>query len=169
MASPSQQPSAQQARFDSPEQEVFLHLWRTFDCLKALEDQLFTQHDLSAQQYNALRLLQQVAPDGMQTMELGRRLISRAPDTTRMLDRLGKRGLIQRTRHETNRRVVEISLTDAGQQLLASMAEAVLEMHQQQLGHLRPDQRQQLVELLKLARQPHEDASCDWLQDSLEG
>ncbi|QDS88589.1 Transcriptional regulator SlyA [Rosistilla ulvae] len=165
MASPAKSPTAQQARFDSPEQEVFLHLWRTYDCLKAVEEQLFAQHDLSAQQYNALRLLQQVAPDGMQTMELGRRLISRAPDTTRMLDRLQKRGLIQRTRRVENRRVVEIGLTEQGHALLASMADAVLEMHRQQLGHLDSAQRHQLIDLLKSARRPHEDASCDWLED----
>ncbi|QDV68911.1 Transcriptional regulator SlyA [Rosistilla carotiformis] len=165
MASPAKSFNAQHARFDSPEQEVFLHLWRTYDCLKAVEEQLFSQHDLSPQQYNALRLLQQVAPDGMQTMELGRRLISRAPDTTRMLDRLEKRGLIQRTRRAENRRVVEIGLTDHGHALLTQLAEAVLAMHQQQLGHLDTNQRHQLIELLKVARRPHEDASCDWLDD----
>ncbi|QDU92804.1 MarR family winged helix-turn-helix transcriptional regulator [Lignipirellula cremea] len=151
--------------FDSPEQEVFLHLWRTFDCLKKLEEQLFGQYDLSAQQYNALRLLQAVFPAGTQTMDLGRRLISRGPDTTRMLDRLEKRGLISRSRLPDNRRVVEIFITDQGQQLLQEMAPAVLEMHQRQLGHLSGPQQRQLVKLLKRSRQPHEDATCDWLED----
>ena len=32
-------------RFDSLEQEVFLNLWRTYDRLRALEDDLFGQHD----------------------------------------------------------------------------------------------------------------------------
>ncbi len=154
----------QQSRFDSPEQEVYLHLWRTYDCLKAVEDSLFVQYDLSAQQYNVLRLLQQVAPGSMQTMELGRRMISRAPDTTRMLDRLEKRGLIQRSRLPENRRVVEIAITKQGQSLLKEMARAVLEMHQRQLGHLSVAQQKQFVQLLKLAREPHEDATCDWLE-----
>jgi hypothetical protein len=46
-----------QRRFDSPEQEAFLGLWRTFDRLRALEEGLFARFDLTPQQYNALRLL----------------------------------------------------------------------------------------------------------------
>lgn len=158
------QPNIEQVHFDSPEQEVYLQLWRTYDCLKALEESLFVQYDLSAQQYNVLRLLQTVAPGTMQTMELGRRLISRAPDTTRMLDRLEKRSFIQRSRLPENRRVVEIAITKQGQALLVKMANAVVKMHQSQLSHLTMSQQKQLVKLLKRAREPHEDASCDWLE-----
>lgn len=153
------------AAFDSPEQEVFLNLWRTYDCLKVIEEELFSRYNLSAQQYNVLRLLQAAVPGGMQTMELGRRLISRGPDTTRMLDRLEKRGLINRTRLADNRRVVEVVITGQGSQLLIEMADAVVSMHQQQLGHLSSTQQQQLVHLLRRARAPHEDNSCDWLED----
>ncbi|EMI20572.1 transcriptional regulator, MarR family [Rhodopirellula maiorica SM1] len=148
---------------DSPAQEVYLHLWRSYDRLRAIEDDLFGQYELSAQQYNALRLLSVVAPAGMQTMEIARQSISRMPDMTRLLDRLQKRGLISRARMAENRRVVEVFITDAGQQLLSKMSTAVLEMHQRQLGHLSPNQQKQLVKLLKLARKPHEDTTCDWL------
>lgn len=156
--------AVQQPGFDSQEQEVFLQLWRTYDCLKALEDQLFGQYDLSAQQYNALRLLEAASPDGIQTMDLGRRLISRSPDTTRMVDRLEKRGLITRSRLKDNRRVVEITISKAGSQLLSELAESVNEMNQKQLGHLSAQQQKQLVKLLRLARKPHEDSTCDWLE-----
>lgn len=151
--------------FDSPAQEVYLHLWRSYDRLRALEDELFGQYDLSAQQYNALRLLDVAHPAGMQTMEIGRQLISRMPDMTRMLDRLEKRGLIMRRRLLENRRVVEVSISDEGSQLLTEMSDAVLEMHERQFGHLTPNQQRQLVRLLKAAREPHEDATCNWLDD----
>jgi len=150
--------------FDSTEQETFLNLWRTYDCLKAIEEQLFGQYKLTAQQYNALRLLQAAAPAPVPTLALGRKLITRAPDITRMLDRLEKRGLIQRTRRVDNRRVVEVALTEEGDELLSGMADAVRKMHEQQLAHLSARQQEDLVALLRLARKPHEDASCDWLQ-----
>jgi DNA-binding MarR family transcriptional regulator len=149
--------------FDSAVQEVFLQLWRTYDRLKSLEDELFGQHQLSAQQYNALRLLKSARPGSMPTLALGRRLISRSPDMTRMLDRLEKRKLIQRKRKPANRRIVEVSITPAGVTLLDELAEAVNEMHERQLGHLSPAKQRQLIELLKEARQPLEDATCDWL------
>lgn len=152
--------------FDSSAQEVYLHLWRSYDRLRAIEDELFGQYELSAQQYNALRLLEVVFPAGMQTMEIGRQLISRMPDMTRMIDRLEKRGFITRTRLPENRRVVEVFITDAGRKLLSEMSDAVREMHDRQLGHLSLNQQQQLVRLLKAARKPHEDTTCGWLDDS---
>src|SRR6516225_2421525 len=85
-------------RFDSLEQEAFLHLWRTYDKLRALEDILFGRHGLTAQQYNALRLLRGRHPGRVPTIALGGRLISRAPDITRLLDKLEERRLIVRGR-----------------------------------------------------------------------
>src|SRR6059036_3586929 len=90
--------------FDSPEQEVFLNLWRTYDRLRLLEDELFGRHDLTAQQYNVLRLLRAGHPDTVPTLALAARLVSRAPDITRMLDKLEQRGLVARERPADNRR-----------------------------------------------------------------
>ena len=50
-------PTDPRPRFDSLAQEVYLNLWRTYDRLRALEDELFAGYDLTAQQYNVLRLL----------------------------------------------------------------------------------------------------------------
>ncbi len=159
-------PSSPRPAFDSPAQEVYLHLWRSYDRLRAIEDELFGRFDLSAQQYNTLRLLDVVFPSGMQTMEIGRQLISRMPDMTRLLDRLEKRALISRMRLAGNRRVVEALITGAGRDLLREMNHAVLQMHDLQLGHMSRNQQNQLVKLLKLARKPHEDKTCDWLDSN---
>src|SRR5881394_3242524 len=102
----SSRKAGRQPRFDSPEQEVYLNLWRTYDRLRALEDELFADFDLTAQQYNALRLLRSVHPGTLRTLELAERLVSRAPDITRLLDKLEGGGLVARERKEGNRRVV---------------------------------------------------------------
>src|SRR3954469_10024908 len=90
-------------RFDSPQQEAFLSLWRTYDRLKLLEDELFGRCDLTAQQYNALRLLRAVHPRRLPTLALAGQLVSRAPDITRMVDRLAERGLVERERSSEDR------------------------------------------------------------------
>src|SRR5207249_139736 len=105
-------------RFDSLEQEVFLNLWRTYDRLRALEDELFGRYGLTPQQYNVLRLLRAQHPGAVPTLALAHRLVSRAPDITRMLDKLEQRGLVVRQRPAENRRVVLVGLTDAGVALL---------------------------------------------------
>lgn len=149
---------ARKPSFDSTEQEAFLHLWRTYDRLKALEDEVFAPYQLSAQQYNLLRLLGEVRPQAVPTLELQQRLVSRAPDITRMIDKLVARGLVGRHRREDDRRVVEIRLTEAGAKLLDELSGPVQEMHQRQLGHLGEARLQQFIRLLKQARKPHEAA-----------
>ena len=151
-----QNSTSEKQRFDSLEQEAFLNLWRTYDRLKELEDRAFARVDLSAQQYNTLRLLRSVAPDAMQTLDLGSRLISRAPDMTRLLDRLERRGLLSRERRPENRRVVEVRITPEGLALLDDLQADVQEFHREQLGHLDEQSLRQLVDLLHRARQPHE-------------
>src|ERR1051325_5972774 len=137
-------------RFDSLEQEVFLNLWRTYDRLRALEDELFGKHDLTAQQYNAWRLLRSEHPGKIATLDLAGRLISRAPDITRLLDKLEQRGLIERDRPAENRRVVMIGITEAGLALLRDLHEAILQCHVRQLGHLSQKQLKELTALLQL-------------------
>jgi DNA-binding MarR family transcriptional regulator len=149
-------------RFDSLEQEVFLNLWRTYDRLRAFEDALFEQHDLTPQQYNALRLLCAAHPDKLPTLDLAARLVSRAPDITRLLDKLERRGLIDRARPADNRRTVRIGITDAGRTLLDALQAPIQECHGRQLGHLSRKQLDELVALLQAARAPHEDAASAW-------
>lgn len=150
--------AAQPRRFDSLEQEAYLNLWRTYDRLKAIEESLFAEFDLSAQQYNALRLLRDAAPESLPTLALAARLVSRAPDITRLVDRLEARALVRRERPAHNRRVVRIAITAAGDALLDRMAERVVACGTQQLGHLPPADLSTLIELLKAARRPHEAA-----------
>lgn len=148
--------------FDSATQEAYLNLWRTYDRLRGYEDELFGKYDLTPQQYNALRLLRAVSPDSLPTLTLAGRLISRAPDITRLLDHLVKRELILRERKPENRRVVRVGITPAGIALLDQIHEEVRRVNDRQLGHLPADKLRQLVELLKLAREPHEPADSTW-------
>jgi DNA-binding MarR family transcriptional regulator len=155
-------PEKKQQRFDSPEQEAFLNLWRTYDRLKLLEDELFGRYELTAQQYNALRLLRAACPRRVPTLTLAAQLVSRAPDITRLLDRLYQRGLIDRERPATDRRTVCIGITEAGLALLGELAGAVRECHARQLGHMAPGEVAALVDLLRKAREPHEPPDSNW-------
>jgi DNA-binding MarR family transcriptional regulator len=151
-----------QRRFDSPEQEAFLGLWRTFDRLRALEEELFARYELTPQQYNALRLLRAASPETLRTTDLAERLVSRAPDITRLLDKLAERKLIERNRLDTNRREVRVGITAAGRALLDELQEPLRECHARQLGHLTRTQLRDLTALLRAARLPHEDADGSW-------
>ena len=86
------------------------------------------------------------------TLALAGRLVSRAPDITRMLDKLEERDLISRDRPAENRRVVRVGITAAGQDLLRELDVRVRACHARQLGHLSPADLRNLVALLRAAR-----------------
>jgi len=148
--------------FDSLEQEVYLNLWRTYDHLRAMEEAVFGPRGITSQQYNVLRLLaaNHLAP--LPTLTIANRMISKAPDITRMLDKLEAGGWILRTRPVENRRTVLISITSVGIDLLREIAGPLQQCHERQLGHLSNEELTQLAALLRSARKPHEQEKKLW-------
>jgi DNA-binding MarR family transcriptional regulator len=134
-----------------PEEAAFLDLLRTTDLLSRGLIGVLKAEDLSATQYNVLRILRG-APEGLPCGEIANRMITRDPDVTRLLDRLEKRSLISRCRETKDRRTVMVRITPAGLKLLARLDTPVEDGHRRQLGHLGREQLQTLTELLRMAR-----------------
>jgi DNA-binding MarR family transcriptional regulator len=149
-------------RFDSVEQEAFLALWRTYDRLNAVEEELLASVELSPQQYNTLRLLRAAHPRRLPTLSIPGRLISRAPDVSRLLDKLEARGLVDRCKTDSDRRRILVGITRAGSAVLERLDGAIVECHRRQLGHLSRSQLKSLIELLREARLPHEPPESPW-------
>jgi DNA-binding MarR family transcriptional regulator len=105
--------------------------------------------DLSLSQYNVLRILRGAGPEGATCGQVVERLIQRDPDVTRLLDRLERRGLIERNRDSNDRRIVRTCITEAGLELLASLDDAVNLMHARHLGHLSDQQLGDLRRLIE--------------------
>jgi len=104
--------------FESPEQEAALSVVRTSDQLQIRFARLLRQHGLTPSQYNVLRILRGVHPEGHPRCEIARRMLERAPDVTRLIDRLEKRGWVARDRSERDRRLSISRITAAGLDLL---------------------------------------------------
>jgi DNA-binding MarR family transcriptional regulator len=133
------------------EEVAFLELCRTTDMLSRRLAGLLKSEDLSANQYNILRILRG-SPDGLPCGEIGNRMITRDPDITRLLDRLEKRDLISRCRETKDRRMVMARITPEGLKLLARTDEPVRDTHRSQLGHLGRERLRALMELLQDTR-----------------
>jgi DNA-binding MarR family transcriptional regulator len=155
-------PTRPTRRFDSLEQEAYLAMWRTYDRMRSIEDELFVPWEITAQQYNVLRLLRADHPNPVPTLSLVGRLISRAPDITRMLDKLETRHWITRTRSETDRRTVLVGITPEGLDLLEQLTGPLKLCHERQLGHLSQESLRKLINLLGFARAPHESEDSAW-------
>jgi len=82
---------------------------------------LLKPYGLTEPQFNVLRILRGVGPEGLPSLEVGRRMITRIPDVTRLLDRLEAEGLVTRARGASDRRLVIAQLSDKGRNLLAHL------------------------------------------------
>ena len=134
-----------------PEESVFLDLLRTTDMLSRSLVGTLKAEDLSANQYNVLRILRG-ALEGLPCGEIANRMITRDPDITRLLDRLEKRCLISRCRETKDRRMVMARITPEGLKLLSRLDEPIEEAHRKCLGHLGRERLRALTELLQAAR-----------------
>lgn len=128
--------------FDSLEQELFLNLIRTSEWLQGEFARVFKAHGISQPQFNVLKILQVEESAGIPVQRIGRRMSTRAPDVTRLVDRLVESGLVDRYRSEQDRRVVYVRLTEAGQQLIERLSQPLLDAHAATKGHM---ERERLV------------------------
>ena len=105
------------AVFDSEHLKAVLNLKYTAQYFSALGNKELEPYQISTPQYNILRILRGAKKPI--TMKLVKeRMIEKSPNTTRLTDKLLDKGLIERVRCEDDRRVVYVSITDEGLQLL---------------------------------------------------
>jgi DNA-binding MarR family transcriptional regulator len=142
----------QNVPFTSREQEAYLSLLRTADALQSRVEAKLKEFGLTGTQYNALRILRGAGQEGIPCSDIAERMITRDPDITRLLDRLQKRGLVERSRGKKDRRVIYGKITAAGLKLLREL-DAPLEKHGRELlRHVAQATLQQLIDLLELVR-----------------
>lgn len=81
--------------------------------------------DISIQQFNVLRILrgQHAKPANLST--LNERMVTKMSNTTRLVDKLLLKGYVDRITCKSNRRKVEISITEKGANVLKDMDVAV--------------------------------------------
>ena len=138
--------------FDQPAAEAFLNILRSASVLSGPFEHLFKGHGLTSAMYNALRILRGAGVRGKMCHEIGEELVSRVPDVTRLVDRLEKLGLAQRSRCGEDRRVIYVTVTPAGLETLATLDEPVRRMHEVQMGHMSAAELATLSELLVKSR-----------------
>lgn len=125
MAGSLQREIKQMKPFDSIEEEVFLNLQRTAETLMGGLSEVLKAFDLTATQYNVLRILRGAGPAGLPCRDVSERMVTRDPDVTRLLDRLESRAFVERERLTSDRRVVLARIAVAGTDVLALADPAV--------------------------------------------
>lgn len=116
---------------------------------------LLKTEGLSEPQFNVLRILRGAGTQGLPCQKITVLMITRVPDVTRLIDRLQKRGLVTRNRGASgDRRVVLVTITEEGLEMLERLDQPVLELHRIQFSSLEPEEVEMLVRLLNKTGRP---------------
>ncbi len=103
--------------FPNQRVKALLNIKYTASWLDQIGTELLKPHNISEQQYNILRILRGAAKQ-ITVTEVKERMIQTSPNTTRLMDKLCDKKLIDRNRCESDRRVVFVKITKKGLDLL---------------------------------------------------
>jgi len=117
-----------QEKFESPAVEAMLNLLVASDYMARKADEACAEFGITRAQFNVLRILKGVYPDGHPRCEIIRRMLEAAPDVTRLVDRLEAQGLVVRDRCKEDRRLSIARISKEGIALLEKMEPRMKEM-----------------------------------------
>ena len=130
-----------------PEEWALHEIFRAGEHLSSRFNAALKPSGVSFTQYNALRILQG-EKDGLPSTAIGERMVSRDSDVTRLMDRLVKRGLVERERDPQDRRIVRVRLTAAGLALVEHLEESMLEVTRHSFAGVKAKRLRRLIEVL---------------------
>ncbi len=109
-------------------------------------------HDISIQQFNVLRILngQKGQPANLCTIQ--ERMVSKMSNTTRLVDKLISKGYVKRITCKSNRRKVEITITDQGKAFLEEINPIMVSFENRITSNLSEQDLTTLNELLNKLR-----------------
>lgn len=107
-----------QSSFESPAQEALLNVLVAAGAIRQCVDEACARAGLTQGQYNVLRILRGAHPEGYPRCDIAVRMLERAPDVTRLIDRLAAQGLVERVRGTADRRLSVTRITRAGLEVL---------------------------------------------------
>ena len=140
----------QKRPFRNAYQKVIVNLIYTQNWVTGQLQQYLKPYGITMKQYNVLRILKG-AGKPITTSTIRERLLDKMSDASRMVERLHQRGLVVRTTCPTDKRLVDVSLSKEGEQLLAAMSKFEGKMDDI-VGHLSETEAEQLSELLDKLR-----------------
>ncbi len=110
----------QSHNFSSEKQKAGLHILFTAYQLKCKVSSILKPFDLTAEQYNVLRILKGKHPQTMCVKDIAGRMIERSSNVPRIIDRLVAKKLVKRTQSKEDKRETMMALTEKGLDILES-------------------------------------------------
>jgi DNA-binding MarR family transcriptional regulator len=109
---------------------------------------------LTSPQYNILRILNGSAPKGLSVLDIKSRMLDRSSNVSRLVEKLRISLYVERVPHGKDRRMVIVTISDAGKKMLAEIEEARFLDGTNAIGHkLSEAKALELAELLDKFRE----------------
>lgn len=140
-----------QKKFKSEYIKADINVMFSANWISARQSNMLKPYDISIQQFNILRILRGQHPKPAPLKLLTERMIDRMSNTSRLVEKLKKKGLVTRRVCETNRRQVDISITDKGLALVEE-ASGLIEGEREKSRNLTSEEVKQLNRLLDKMR-----------------
>jgi len=127
---------------------VFLVLWKAARAVQAYAEKSVSELELGASDFAVLEALLHKGP--LPINEIGKKVLLTSGSITVAVDRLEKKGLVERRAHGTDRRARIVHLTKAGRRLITrAYADHASDMEQLASASLTTTERATLIRLLK--------------------
>lgn len=104
----------QQFKFRNQRQKMLINLIYTYNAISSKMQEFLKSESLTMQQYNILRILRGQHPNPSTNSLVKERMLDRNSDVTRIIDRMIRDGLVSRVNCESDRRRVDITITELG-------------------------------------------------------
>ena len=109
-----------QARFRNEYQKSVINLVFTYNWMSEKMKQVFDRYEITYQQFNILRILRG-AGEPLSTLQIRQRMLDKMSDTSRIVDRLIKKELVKKTICKSDRRLVDVVISEKGKKLLEKL------------------------------------------------
>lgn len=111
----------QKAPFRNARHKAAVNLIFTHNWVISKHKEMFKPFDITAQQYNVLRILRGVHPEPISTSAIRERMLDKMSDVSRIIDRLQLKKLVDRSVCKDDKRLVDVVITPEGLDLLKSI------------------------------------------------
>lgn len=138
--------------FRSPYQRVLVNVMYTSNWLANSQMQMLKPFGLTLQQYNVLRILRGQSPNPVKVSDITERMLDKMSNASRLVDKLVAKKLVIRTECPSDRRAVDVVITDEGLALLKKLDVYQSEWSEIQRNKLSEEEAFQLSQLLDRLR-----------------
>ncbi len=139
-----------QPKFINAHQKAVINLLYTANWMQHKQQEIFKPFNITAQQFNIMRILRGQHPKSTSATEIKSRMLDKNSDVSRLLDRLSAKNIITKKPHEKDKRAADVNLSEKG---LVLLKEIDKKQHQiDQILLLSEEEALQLSEMLDKGR-----------------